>query len=160
MKKITRLLCMLLAITALFAAMGSLGASATSFECKVQTYSDSILMVNLDTGMEVYSKDPDSKRFPAGLTKVMTYIIAAEYFDDFNTRIEIKKKVIDDVVADGMMCTGLDWHVGEKLTVTDTVIEIASDSVELEDAIAAGGTVTFKVTTEHGTATYEAEVQE
>ncbi len=48
----------------------------------------------------------------------------------------------------------------EKLTVTDTVIEIASDSVELEDAIAAGGTVTFKVTTEHGTATYEAEVQE
>ena len=49
---------------------------------------------------------------------------------------------------------------GEKLTVTDTVIEIASDSVELEDAIAAGGTVTFKVTTEHGTATYEAEVQE
>ncbi len=48
----------------------------------------------------------------------------------------------------------------EKLTVTDTVITIASDSVELEDAIAAGGTVTFKVTTEHGTATYEAEVQE
>ena len=47
----------------------------------------------------------------------------------------------------------------EKLTVTDTVITIASDSVELEDAIAAGGTVTFKATTEHGTATYEAEVQ-
>ena len=48
----------------------------------------------------------------------------------------------------------------EKLTVTDTVITIASDSVELEDAIAAGGTVTFKVTTAGGTATYEAEVQQ
>jgi hypothetical protein len=47
----------------------------------------------------------------------------------------------------------------EKLTVTDTVITIASDSVELEDAIAAGGTVTFKATTAGGTATYEAEVQ-
>ena len=47
----------------------------------------------------------------------------------------------------------------EKLTVTDTVITIASDSIELEDAIAAGGTVTFKVTTAGGTATYEAEVQ-
>ena len=119
MKKIIRLLCMLLAITALFAAMGSLGASATSFECKVQTYSDSILMVNLDTGMEVYSKDPDSQRYPAGLTKVMTYIIAAEYFDDFNTKIEIKQSVLDDVVADGMVCTGLDWHAGEKLSVQD-----------------------------------------
>ena len=48
----------------------------------------------------------------------------------------------------------------EKLTVTDTTITIASDSVELEDAIAAGGTVTFKVTTAGGSATYEAEVQQ
>ena len=49
----------------------------------------------------------------------------------------------------------------EKLTVTDTVITIASDSVELEDAIMSGSaTVTFKVTTAGGTATYEAEVQQ
>ena len=49
----------------------------------------------------------------------------------------------------------------EKLTVTDTVITIASDSVELEDAIMSGSaTVTFKVTTAGGSATYEAEVME
>ena len=48
----------------------------------------------------------------------------------------------------------------EKLTVTDTTVTIASDSVELEDAIAAGGTITFTVTTPNGSATYEAEVQE
>ena len=49
----------------------------------------------------------------------------------------------------------------EKLTVTDTVITIASDSVELEDAIMSGSaTVTFKVTTADGSATYEAEVQQ
>ena len=49
----------------------------------------------------------------------------------------------------------------EKLTVTDTVIEIASDSVELEDAVMSGSaTVTFKVTTAGGSATYEAEVQQ
>ena len=48
----------------------------------------------------------------------------------------------------------------EKLTVTDTVITIASDSVELEDAVMSGSaTVTFKVTTAGGSATYEAEVQ-
>ena len=119
MKRTLRLLCLVLAAAVMLCAVGPAAASAATFECKVETYSDSILMVNLDTGMEVYSKDPDSKRFPAGLTKVMTYIIAAEYFDDFNTRIEIKKSVIDEVLADGMMCTGLDWHVGDKLTVTD-----------------------------------------
>ena len=49
----------------------------------------------------------------------------------------------------------------EKLTVTDTMITIASDSVELEDAVMSGSaTVTFKVTTSGGTATYEAEVQQ
>ena len=49
----------------------------------------------------------------------------------------------------------------EKLTVTDTVITIASDSVELEDAIMSGSAnVTFKVTTAGGSATYEAEVQQ
>ena len=48
----------------------------------------------------------------------------------------------------------------EAQTVTDTMITIASDSVELEDAIMSGSaTVTFKVTTAGGTATYEAEVQ-
>ena len=48
----------------------------------------------------------------------------------------------------------------EKLTVSDSVIRIASDSVELEDAIAAGGVVTFTVTTPNGSDSYEAEVQE
>ncbi len=48
----------------------------------------------------------------------------------------------------------------EKLTVSDSVIRIASDCVELEDAINAGGVVTFTVTTPNGSASYEAEVQE
>ena len=119
MKKLLRLFSAALVLVVLLCAAGPLGASALTFDCKVETYSDSILMVNLDTGMEVYAKDPDSKRYPAGLTKVMTYIIAAEYFDDFNERIEIKESVIDAVIADGMMCTGLDWHVGETLSVQD-----------------------------------------
>ena len=118
MKRLLHILAMVIVVALIAAAFPS-GASAVSFECDVKTYSDSILLVNLDTGMEVYSKEPDTRRYPAGLTKVMTYIIAAEYFDDFNTRIEIKQSIIDDVIADGMACTGMDWHVGEAMTVTD-----------------------------------------
>lgn len=93
---------------------------AISFDCDVQTYSDSIIMVNLDSDMVVYEKDPDSKRYPASLTKVMTYIVVAEYFDDYdNTRIEIKESIITDLQANGIACSGLDWHIGESLTVTD-----------------------------------------
>ena len=118
MKKLMRVLALMLAF-ALTAVFIPTGAGAVSFDCDVETYSDSILLVNLDTGMEVFGKDPDTQRYPAGLTKIMTYIIAAEYFDDFSTRITIKQSIIDGVVADGMACSGLDWHVGDLMTVTD-----------------------------------------
>ena len=123
-------------------------SSAATFDFKVETYSDSILMVNLDTDMEVYAKDADSQRYPAGLTKIMTYIIAAEYFDDFNTRIEIKQSVIDSVLAEGMNCTGLDWHVGEKLTVQDILyammLPIGHDAaIVLADYIGKGDIKAF-----------------
>ena len=64
-------------------------SSALSFDCEVEQYSDSMLMVNLDTGMEVFAKEADTKRYPAALTKVMTYIIAVEYFDDLATEIPV-----------------------------------------------------------------------
>lgn len=118
MKRLTRLLSVMLAVV-LCAAAATMPAGAITFENDVETYSDSILMVNLDTGMEVYSKEPDAQRYPAGLTKIMTYIIAAEYFDDFNTRIKIKQSIIDELNANAMACSGLDWHVGDSLTVQD-----------------------------------------
>lgn len=118
MKPIIRILSLAVAVLLLSAVLPT-AASAVSFENEVKTYSDSILMVNIDTGMEVFSKDPDSQRYPAGLTKVMTYIIAAEYFDDFSTRIPIKQSIVDDMIAEGMSCSGLDWHIGENMTVTD-----------------------------------------
>ena len=118
MKRLMRFLASVLAI-AVCASACAVSAGAISFDNDVETYSDSILMVNLDTGMEVYCKEPDTQRYPAGLTKIMTYIIAAEYFDDFNTRVMIKQSIIDELNANGMACSGLDWHAGESLTVTD-----------------------------------------
>lgn len=107
-------------IALLIVIISCVGTSAISFDCDVKTYSDSILMVNLDSEMVVYEKDADSKRYPASLTKIMTYIIAAEYFDDYDdTRIEIKQSVITDLQANGIACSGLEWHVGDKMTVTD-----------------------------------------
>ena len=147
MRRLKRIAALALSVV-LLAALIPLHASAVSFDCKVETYSDSILMVNLDTGMEVYSKDPDSQRYPAGLTKIMTYIIAAEYFDDFNTRIEIKQSIIDAVVADGMACSGLDWHTGERMTVTDILyalmLPVGHDAaMVLADYIGEGDVTAF-----------------
>ncbi len=109
-----------LSLILLISCLSGFSVSAISFDCDVETYSDSILMVNLDSDMVVFEKDADTKRYPASLTKIMTYIIANEYFDDYdNTRIEIKQAVITNLEANGIACSGLEWHVGDSLTVTD-----------------------------------------
>ena len=119
MKRIIRLFSLFAALIIVFTAVFSVSSSALTFECDVEQYSDSLLMVNLDTGMEVFSKEADTRRYPAALTKVMTYIVAAEAFDDFDTEIPIKQSCIDAVVNGGMYCSGVDWYVGETMTVTD-----------------------------------------
>lgn len=147
MKKRIRLLCMALVIVTLFAAL-STSVSAISFDCNVTTYSDSILMINLDTGMEIYSKEPDTRRYPAALTKIMTYIIAVENIKDLDTRIEIKESVLTAVVNSGMACSGLDWHEGEKLTVTDVLYALMlprgnDAAMVLADYVGGGDTASF-----------------
>ncbi len=117
MKKIISLF---LSIVVMMTALSCISASAIDFDSGVKTYSDSILMVNLDSEMVVYEKDADSKRYPASLTKIMTYIIVAEYFDDYdNTKIKIKESVIDNLQVNAIACSGLEWHIGEKMSVTD-----------------------------------------
>ncbi|MBQ8057239.1 MAG: D-alanyl-D-alanine carboxypeptidase [Ruminococcus sp.] len=115
-----RFISIFLSLVVLISLVSTVATDAISFDCDVETYSDSILMVNLDSNMVVFEKDADSKRYPASLTKIMTYIIAAEYFDDYdNTRVEVKQSIISSLEANGIACSGLEWHAGKSLTVTD-----------------------------------------
>lgn len=146
MKKRIRLLSVALVIVIAAAILTAPGASAISFKCDVKTTSDSILMVNLDTGVEVFSKDADTRRYPAALTKIMTYIVAVENIKDLDTRIEIKEKVIKDVEDSGLYPSGLDWHTGEKLTVTDVLYALmlprGNDAAMMLADYVGGGDIT------------------
>ncbi len=122
-------------------------ASAVSFDNDVKIYSDSVFMVNLDADMPVFEKNPDEKLYPASLTKIMTYIIAVEYFEDYdNTRIEVTQDVFDYIDRNGMTSSGLEYHIGEKMTVTDLLyalmVPVGHDAaLVLSDYIStAGGT--------------------
>lgn len=126
----------------------SVSAGALSFECDVEQYSDSLLMVNLDTGMEVFAKEADTRRYPASLTKVMTFVIAAEHFDDYTTAIPIKSACIDKVIEQGMACSGVDWYTGESLTVENLLYALMLPSGDdaamvLADYIGEGNINTF-----------------
>lgn len=116
-KKIVSLMSLVLVLIIAFSAFS---VSAISYKCDKKTYSDSILMVNLDSDTVVFEKDADSKRYPASLTKIMTYIIVAENVKDFdNTRVEVKQEILDELLNTGSSLSGLEYHVGDKMTVTD-----------------------------------------
>lgn len=89
--KTLSLLCMLcIIICSAFTTAG-----AASYPNDVKTESDSILLVNMDSGQTVYEKDADSKRYPASTTKIMTYIIAVENIADLdNTKFRLSSRFL------------------------------------------------------------------
>ena len=98
----------------------ALSASAISFDYSEPLESDTVLLVNMDTGIPVLEKNADKVRYPASLTKIMTYIVAYENIEDvYNTRVEIRQEVLNPLLGTGSSMSGLDYKVGESITVID-----------------------------------------
>ena len=118
-KRISKVFIALL-LTILLVASSIFSTGAISYTNDVKTKTDTILLVNMDTDQVVFEKDADAKRYPASLTKIMTYIIVIENISDYeNTRIEIKEDVLKSISDAGSSTANLDGHVGEKMTVKD-----------------------------------------
>ncbi len=101
------------------------GAGAVTFKNDIELKSKSVLLVSMDNGQTVYEKEADAKMYPASTTKIMTYIIAYENIEDIeNTRIEVKKKLIDQLVNTGSSMAYLSDHVGEKVSVIDLLYSL------------------------------------
>lgn len=95
-------------------------AGAISYTNDVKTKTDSIFLVNMDTDQVVFEKDADTKRYPASLTKIMTYIIVIDNIEDYeNTRIEITEEMLKNINESGSSTYTFDNHIGDKMTVLD-----------------------------------------
>lgn len=143
MKRTIRYVSLCLVAVLLLSVFAAVPSSALTFDCDVEQYSDTLLVVNLDTDMEVYVKEADVRRDPTALTKIMVYIVAAEHYDDFDTRLDIKQSCIDRVYDLGMICSGVDNYVGSTLSVTDLLYammlpEGQDATMVLADAIGEG----------------------
>lgn len=86
------------ALMMILGVMAPISASAATFNIDFNTTSESISLVNLDTDSTVYEKNPDMKRSPASITKIMTYIIVAENVNDLEgSKITISPDVIEEL---------------------------------------------------------------
>ncbi|MBE6753600.1 MAG: D-alanyl-D-alanine carboxypeptidase [Ruminococcaceae bacterium] len=92
-----------------------------AFVVDYEPHCDAIYMVNLDTGMVVYEKNSDKLKYPASLTKMMTCILALEYFSDPKSEyLTIKEAVLNDrtCINNGVWSTGY-FKAGERVTLKD-----------------------------------------
>lgn len=118
-RKILKTISLLFALC-IIASMSIVTTGAISYPNNVKTQSESILLVNMDSGQVVFEKDPDSKRYPASTTKIMTYIVAVENIDDLdNTRVPIKQSVLDVLKNTGSSLASVEDHVGKTMSVID-----------------------------------------
>ncbi len=125
-KKIAAILSVLTALTLLL-GMSVTGAGALTFPLPsdLKIMSKAVLLVSMDTGQTVYEQAADEKMYPASTTKIMTYIVAYESIEDVeNTRIEIKKPIIDQLRNTGSSMAYLSDHIGEKVKVIDILYSL------------------------------------
>lgn len=79
---IKRLLCIIVSLVTAFAFMSASVCADISFTPDFEIYSDIVLLINLDTGNVMYSKNADTKAIPASLTKIMTAVLVLEKFQN------------------------------------------------------------------------------
>ncbi len=111
-KLVSFLMVLLLVLSSCF-----IPAQAATFTIDFDLHCAAVELVNLDTGAVVFSKNPDERREPASLTKIMTYIVVCDAVKDpDNTVVTVSQNVEDALLGTGGSLSGL--KVGDQLTVT------------------------------------------
>ena len=127
----------------------ALTVSAATFNADVDTSCKAVYMINLDTGITVFEKNSTEKVYPASTTKIMTYIVAVENVSDVkNTKVVVEQEVLDELLGTGSSLSGLNFFVGQAVTVYDLLnclmIKSGNDAaVVLADYIGNGSQQKF-----------------
>lgn len=111
-----KIICLFISIITLFNFI-SISTFAANFNIDFVPSCEALYLYNLDTNTVAYDKNGNKKMFPASLTKIMTYVITAEHVKDFdNTKITVKKELMDSLLGTGSSVSGI--KVNDVLTVT------------------------------------------
>ena len=75
----------------------------------------SAILIEPDTGTVLYEKDPDSKRYPASITKIMTALLTLENCK-MDEEVVYSKQNIDSLTPED---SNIECKIGEKMKVKD-----------------------------------------
>lgn len=112
-----RFFCILFAAALLLAAVPSFAANAALYEKPdIELSSEHVLVVNLNTGTEVFSLNPDDTVFPASITKILTAILTIEACADLDEKVEVTRSAMANV---DLYSSQAGLIPGERLSVRD-----------------------------------------
>ncbi len=111
MKKI-KLLALVLAIIHCFAL------SAFAIE-EINVDSEAAILIDADDGLAIYEKNPDEKKYPASLTKLMTALLVVENVSDFSEVVTANETAFSELSEAG---SSVGIKPGEKMSVDNLMI--------------------------------------
>lgn len=79
--------------------------------------SKNAVLIDLDEGRIIASKDGDVRINPASMTKILTLLVAAKHIEDLGDTYEMTQEIGDYVFSKD--CSAVGFSVGEEITVRD-----------------------------------------
>lgn len=89
----------------------------TAYIASEEVQSSYGLLINLDTGRVVASKDGNVRINPASMTKILTLLVAVEHLDDINNTFTMTQAIGDFVYSHD--CSAVGFEIGEVVKVKD-----------------------------------------
>lgn len=112
-----RIVSIILVIVLVFTFIVS--ASAIDYNMNIDMEAEAVLLTNLETNIEIYSKNPEKVVYPASLTKILTYVVVCDNCSDIeNETVTITEDLFVDLDPESSVM-GLSEHIGETFTVKD-----------------------------------------
>lgn len=143
--KLKRMFTLLISAALMFSCF-CLNVSAATFSVDVDTTSEALYLVNLDTDTVVYEKNSTQRMYPASTTKIMTYIVTVENVSDLKgTTVTVDSEVLSLLDGTGSSLSGLEYFVGQDVTVYDLLnclmIKSGNDAAMLLANYVGGGSI-------------------
>lgn len=104
------------------------------------TYSETAVLMNADTGAILYNKGMDEKRYPASITKIMTALLALEH-SSLDEEVTFTEECLADQTSDS---GNLGMKVGEILTMRQCLMALmirSANDVATQIAVHVAGSV-------------------
>ena len=104
------------------------------------TYSETAVLMDADTGAILYNKGMDEKRYPASITKIMTALLALEH-SSLDEEVTFTEECLADQTSDS---GNLGMKVGEVLTMRQCLMALmirSANDVATQIAVHVAGSV-------------------